>query len=130
MVCLCITVLYVTRLILLLRAFIKAASPSVAFTVENLERECQSYLLPGVASAACFRKLYDVFDTSVGDTGTCIALEWLDTTLAQVKYLPGALNYAIIQSFLRAALSSCVVLANQKFVNTGISIPSRYMEIR
>ncbi|KAF2672887.1 hypothetical protein BT63DRAFT_450913 [Microthyrium microscopicum] len=99
-------------------AFIKAASPSDTTATENLERERQSYLLPGVASAACFRKLYNVFDNSIGSTGTCIALEWLDTTLAEVKYLPGALNYAIIQSFLRAALSSCIVLENQKFVNT------------
>jgi hypothetical protein len=66
----------------------------------------------------------------MGGTGTCIALEWLDTTLAEVKYLPSALNYAIIQSFLRAALSSCIVLENQKFVNTGIGISSRHVEIR
>ena len=130
MVCYCIIVLYITRLILLLRAFIKAASPSDATAMENLERERRSYLLPRVASAACFRKLYDVFDNSMGGTGMCIALEWLDTTLAEVKYLPGALNYAIIQSFLRAALSSCIVLENQKFVNTGISISSRHVEIR
>jgi hypothetical protein len=66
----------------------------------------------------------------MGGTGTCIALEWLDTTLAEVKYLPGAHHYAIIQSFLRAALSSCIVLENQKFVNTGISISSQHVEIR
>ncbi|KAK0114848.1 hypothetical protein ONS96_013330 [Cadophora gregata f. sp. sojae] len=99
-------------------AFIKAASPSDATATENLERERRSYLIPGVASAACFRKLYDVFENSMGGTGTCIALEWLDTTLSEVKYLPGAANYAIIQSVLRAALSSCIVLENQNFVNT------------
>jgi hypothetical protein len=57
-------------------------------------------------------------------TGMYMALEWLDTTLAEVKYLPNMLIYAIIKSFLRAALSSCIVLENQKCVNTGISILS------
>lgn len=130
MVCYGIIVLHITRLTLQLRAFIKAASPSNARAAESLERERQSYLLPEVASSACFRKLYDVFDNSASGTGTCIALEWLDTTLSEVKYVPGAPTYAIIQSVLRAALSSCVVLENQKFVNTGIIISSRHVEIR
>ncbi|PGH01636.1 serine/threonine protein kinase [Polytolypa hystricis UAMH7299] len=71
---------------------------------ENLTRECQSYLLPGVASAACFRQLYDVVNDST------IALEWLDTTLAEVKYQPDMRTYTLIKTFLRAALTSCVVL--------------------
>ena len=130
MVCSCIIPLSFARLILLLRAFIKAASPGDAIATEDMERERQSYLIPGIASAACVRKLYDVFDNSAGSAGTCIALEWLDTTLARVKYLPDALTYAIIQSVLRAALSSCMVLENQRYVNTGISISSRYVEHR
>ncbi|CAP97567.1 hypothetical protein PCH_Pc22g02790 [Penicillium rubens Wisconsin 54-1255] len=37
---------------------------------------------PLVASAQCFRKMYDMIDEST------IALEWLDTTLAELKYCP------------------------------------------
>ncbi|KAF2260207.1 hypothetical protein CC78DRAFT_585097 [Lojkania enalia] len=107
-------------------AFIKAASPSDATSVENLERERQSYLLPGVASAACFRKLYDVFDNSMDGTGMYLALEWLDTTLAEVKYLSDVLTYTIIESFLRAALSSFIVLENQKCVNTVFPTGDRF----
>ena len=61
------------RLTLLFRALIKGASPDNATAAENLDREYQSYCLPGVASAACFRKLYDVI--RVRGSETCIALE-------------------------------------------------------
>lgn len=89
--------------------------------MENLNRECWSYRLPGVASAACFRELYDVIAT-VGSE-MYIALEWLETTLAQLKYLPNMRSYAIIKTFLKAALSSCVILEIQKHVNTGMCYP-------
>ncbi|KAE9980579.1 hypothetical protein EG328_000216 [Venturia inaequalis] len=97
-------------------AFIKGASVGDATAMENLNRECWSYRLPGVASAACFRELYDVIAT-VGSE-MYIALEWLETTLAQLKYLPNMRSYAIIKTFLKAALSSCVILEIQKHVNT------------
>lgn len=54
---------------------------------------------------------------------TTIALEWLDTTLAEVEYKPNTHVYSLIMSVLRAALTSCLVLENQKHVNTGM-IPS------
>lgn len=95
------------------RAIIKVASPDNSTTMENLNRERRSYLLPGVASAACFRKLYDVIDN-----GT-IALEWLDTALAEVKCQPNMRTYVLIKTCLRAVLTSCVILDDQKYVNTG-----------
>lgn len=54
------------------------------------------------------------------DSEMYIALEWLDTTLAQLKYLPNMRTYAIIATFLKAVLESCVVLEIQKYVNTGM----------
>jgi hypothetical protein len=58
------------------RAIIKKALPDDEIATENLDRERHSYRLPGVASASCFRQMYDVIDNRT------IALEWLDTSLA------------------------------------------------
>lgn len=78
-----------------------------------MDRERRTYELPGIASDQCFRKLYDVIDDNT------LALEWLDTTLAEVKYQPDMRTYCLIVTLLRAALSSCVVLEGHKYVNTG-----------
>ncbi|KAJ5199661.1 hypothetical protein N7491_009541 [Penicillium cf. griseofulvum] len=93
-------------------ALIKVASPSDENTTECLQREVLTYRLPGVASAKCFRKLYDIIDDST------IALEWLDTTLAEVKYHPDIKIYSLIKTVLRAAFTSCVILEDHKHVNT------------
>lgn len=97
------------------RAVIKKALPGDEIASENVERECRSYRLPGVASATCFRQLYDVIDNHT------IALEWLDPTLADVKYQPDTHTYAIIKAVIREALTSCVILDRQQYVNTGNS---------
>lgn len=78
-----------------------------------MNRELRTYRLPGVTSTECFRKLHDVIDNST------IALEWLDTTLAEVKYEPDMCTYSLIRSVLRAVLNSCVTLQGHKYVNTG-----------
>jgi hypothetical protein len=57
--------------------------------------------------------MYDVIDDST------IALEWLDTTLAEVEYHPDIRTYSLIGTFLRAAFTGCVVLENHRHVNTG-----------
>ncbi|RAH60505.1 hypothetical protein BO85DRAFT_365314 [Aspergillus piperis CBS 112811] len=77
-----------------------------------MKRERQAYRHPGVASSACFRKMYDEIDSST------IALEWLDTTLAEVKYQPSMRIYSLIVTFMRAALTSCIVLEGYGCVNT------------
>jgi hypothetical protein len=48
------------------------------------------YRLAGVASTECFREMYDVVDNNT------IALEWLDTTLANVAYQPDKCTYSLI----------------------------------
>lgn len=93
------------------RALIKVASPHDEIGTKNMQREVLTYCLPGLSSAKCFRKMYDIIDE------TAIALEWLDTTLAEVKYQPDM--GILIKSVLEAALTSCVVLEGQKYVNTG-----------
>ncbi|KAJ5795040.1 hypothetical protein N7457_001639 [Penicillium paradoxum] len=92
-------------------ALIKRAS-NIEYATENLQREVKIYGLPCVASAECFRKMYEKIDDST------IALEWLDTTLAEVEYHPGMRIYSIIKSVLKAAFTSCVVLEDHKHVNT------------
>lgn len=95
------------------RAIVKTALPDDETASKNLARECQSYRLPGVVSAACFRKMYDIIDNRT------IALEWLDTTLADVKYQPDLRTYALIKTVLKEALTSCDILDAQQHVNTG-----------
>ncbi|KAL3477402.1 hypothetical protein BJX99DRAFT_269811 [Aspergillus californicus] len=73
-------------------AFIKVASPSDAIAMQNLDRERQTYQLP-----------------------VTLALEWLDTTLAEVKYLPDIRTYSLIMTFLRAVLTSRV-LEDHKYI--------------
>lgn len=64
--------------------------------------------------------MYDaMIDDGTDGSVTYIALEWLDTTLAEVKYQPDSLTYALIKTVLKATLTSCVVLEDQKHVNTG-----------
>ncbi|PSN63616.1 hypothetical protein BS50DRAFT_678881 [Corynespora cassiicola Philippines] len=82
-------------------AMIKTVSPEDTIATENLFREYTSYRLPGVSSAACFRQI-----------------EWLDTTLGEVRYQHDMRTYALIKSFLGAALASCAVIDDQKHVNT------------
>ncbi|KAF9890791.1 hypothetical protein FE257_005361 [Aspergillus nanangensis] len=93
-------------------ALIKVASPRDATAMKNMNRELQIYRLPGVNSTGCFRKIYDVINNST------IALEWLDTTMAEIKYQPNMFIYCLIMSVLRASLTSCVILEDHKFVNT------------
>lgn len=110
----CVAYAQILTLTQLPRAIIKKASPEDETATENLVRECHSYLLPGVASTQCFRKMYDVIDKRT------IALEWLDTTLADVKYQPDMRTYALIKTVLKETLTSCDVLDGQQCVNTGI----------
>lgn len=101
---------------------IKTASPDDEIATRDLERERLCYRLPGndgggaVASSSCFRKLYDVIDDCT------IALEWLETTLADVRYQPGMRTYALIRTVLKETLASCEVLESEELVNTGASI--------
>ena len=94
------------------RALVKKAS-NFEYITTNLQREVNIYGLPGVASAQCFRKMYEKIDDST------IALEWLDTTLAEVKYRPDIRTYSIINAVLKAAFTSCLILEDYKYVNTG-----------
>ncbi|KAK1913717.1 hypothetical protein P3342_006960 [Pyrenophora teres f. teres] len=101
-------------------SFIKGASQDDAIAMENLNCECKSYLLPGVASSTCFRKLYDVVDATseAAASDKYVALEWLGITLAQVKYQSGKDNYVLVEKVLSASLHICVVLESQDHVNT------------
>lgn len=49
-----------------------------------------------------------------------VSLEWLETTLSQVKYQSGKDAYVLVEKVLSAALHSCVVLESHDHVNTGM----------
>jgi hypothetical protein len=80
--------------------------------MRSMGREIRAHSIPGVGSSECFRKNM-MFDQNTS------ALEWLDTTLADLKYLSNMSTYSFIMSVLRAALGSCVVLECHGYVNTG-----------
>ncbi|KAJ9302768.1 hypothetical protein DTO271G3_142 [Paecilomyces variotii] len=82
-------------------ATIKAAPPGNATARENLDRERSTYHLHGVFSAVCFRKMYDAMIGSGTDGSQ-----------------PDSLTYALIKTVLKATLTSCVVLEDEKYVNT------------
>ena len=114
MVCHVVPSLYgLLRLTLPPRATIKTASSEDTTATEYLRREYTSYRLSGVSSAACFWQMYDHIDDCT------VSLEWLDTTLAEVKYLPDMRTYTLINSGLGAALVSSDILDRQGYVNTG-----------
>lgn len=49
-----------------------------------------------------------------------IAVEWLVTTLAEVKFRPNMRMYALVKTLLDACLAYCAVFDSQEYVNTGI----------
>lgn len=100
------------------RAIIKTASPDDEMNVAALIREKNTYRLPGVSSALCYRKIYDEIDDNT------VALEWLDLTLQNLKYQPHSLAYSLIMASMRASLASAAVLERQEYVNTG-TVPAR-----
>lgn len=110
--CVASTMSNLLRLTLSPRAVIKKVS-TYEHIARNLQREVKTYGLPEVASAECFRKMYEKIDDST------IALEWLDTTLAEMKYRPEMRVYSVITAVLKAAFTSCVILEDQQHVNTG-----------
>ncbi|KAJ5908739.1 hypothetical protein N7495_001421 [Penicillium taxi] len=93
-------------------AIIKVVSTSDLTAMENLGREIQAYRLPAIASTKCFRKMYDMVGNSV------IALEWLETTLAEVRYESTQCIPSLVVPILEAALNSCVFLEGHQYINT------------
>lgn len=72
-----------------------------------------------MASAVCFREIYDV--TIDDDTGALyLALEWWDITLPEIKYCLDSVIYILIREVLKAILNSCVILDAEGCVNTGM----------
>lgn len=90
-------------------AVIKEASSKHTSTMTDLAREKQTYRLPGIASAACVRKMYDAIDEKT------VALEWLDSTLQDIKYQPTMHTYTLIKESMKSALSCAAILDSHKF---------------
>ena len=63
---------------------------------ENSDRERETYLLDSVSSATCIRKMYEIVASDPDDGENFMALEWLDTTLAQLKYRTQPKSHALI----------------------------------
>ncbi|KAJ5549669.1 hypothetical protein N7535_002394, partial [Penicillium sp. DV-2018c] len=81
----------------------------VTNATKNMQREVLTCQPSDVASAKRFRgKMYDIiYDTT-------IALEWLDTSITEVKYHPDIQTYTLVNSLSRAALSGFLILENHE----------------
>ncbi|KAE8353223.1 hypothetical protein BDV28DRAFT_157211 [Aspergillus coremiiformis] len=71
------------------------ALPSDVIAKENMDRERQTYHLPGINSADCFREMYDKIEST------------------EYIYI-----YSLIMAVLRASLTSCILLEGHQRVNT------------
>ncbi|KAI1120585.1 kinase-like domain-containing protein [Nemania abortiva] len=107
-------------------AVIKTALPNDDVAQQNLRREYDTYRLLEVANSPYFRKMYDGidnpnnFDTDATETTSFLALEWLDSTLADLRYTDVMFNYSIMKAVIDTMLSSSGVLDGQVRVNTDI----------
>ncbi|KAL8698241.1 MAG: hypothetical protein Q9201_006681 [Fulgogasparrea decipioides] len=107
-----------------IRAVIKTAQPDDKTARRNLQREYDTYCLPQVAKSLCFREMYDIigdpqnFDDDAAETVPCLALEWMDSTLAKLSYTDAMHSYTIMKAIIETVLSGSVVLDGQNLVNT------------
>ncbi|KAI2611985.1 hypothetical protein GGR54DRAFT_337877 [Hypoxylon sp. NC1633] len=73
-------------------AVIKTAPPDDECAQEELRREYDVYHLPQVATSPHIRAIYDIisyhlyFDSQANEIIPCLALEWMDLTLADLSW--------------------------------------------
>ncbi|KAF2453077.1 kinase-like domain-containing protein [Lineolata rhizophorae] len=107
-------------------AVIKTALPSDGDAQQNLKREYDTYCLPEVANSPYFREMYDGIDnphnsdTDATETTSFLALEWLDSTLADLRYADVVFNYNIMKVIIENMLSSSDVLDQLSLINLDI----------
>lgn len=75
----------------------------------SLEREYNTYQRPTIAASPCIRALYDIVgdprDFTAGES-TCLVLEWMDCTLAELRPESVRNNHTLLKAFIRASLSA------------------------
>ncbi|KAL8722864.1 MAG: hypothetical protein Q9181_007408 [Wetmoreana brouardii] len=106
------------------KAIIKTAAPDNDDARQCLKRELDVYRLPSIAKSPWFRKMHDVigepqnFDDGTSKPVPCLALEWMDHTLADLPCANAMRSYSIMKAVIETVMSSCVVLGDQQRVNT------------
>ncbi|KAI9819652.1 MAG: hypothetical protein M1826_001113 [Phylliscum demangeonii] len=87
-----------------------------------LKWESAAYAIPSIASSPYFRAMYDIIgdpkklddESDSVDSLPCLALEWMDCTLAQVPSQHHLQNYILINAITHAVLSGLVTLGEEK----------------
>lgn len=106
-----------------MRALIKSGSPEDKGTLESLHREYMVYRKPRIASSTHIRSIIDIVcdhQKPDSDKPSCLVLDWLDCTLADLPYKDHCNNYVLLSSIVRAGLLSLAALHEEGLVHTGM----------
>lgn len=114
----------------LARAVVKTADVNDKVQRECLLREYNNHRRPRIASSKHFRKIFDTIDDQTSWTAQkpfCLALEWMDTTLADIPTESHIENPVLIASLFKTVLGGFGELEQEHIVYTGTPFaPWRY----
>ncbi|KAI4117973.1 MAG: hypothetical protein LQ338_007476, partial [Usnochroma carphineum] len=107
-------------------AAVKCAPPDKKYARRDMKREYEAYRVHKIASNPSFRQFYEIIgdpgdlDDDTGGTTPCLALQWLDTTFADVP-VPLKLDmrsHILIKDIIETLMLSFVSLGQAKAINT------------
>jgi serine/threonine protein kinase len=105
------------------RAVVKTADVNNKVQRECLLREYNNHRRPRIASSQNFRKIFDTINDHTSWTAQkpfCLALEWMDTTLADISTDSHIENPVLIASILKTVLGGFGELEREHLVYTGM----------
>lgn len=110
------------------RAAIKCAPPGKEYARWDLIREYEAYCVDKIASNHYFREFYDVvgdpkgFDDETHDATPRLALEWMNTTFADVLLKPDIRSHVLIKHIIHTLMLSYICLGQAKIINTSTTL--------
>ena len=110
------------------RAVVKTADVNDKVQRECLLREYNNYRRPWIASSKNFRKIYDTVNDQTNWTAQkpfCLALEWMDTTLAVMPSESHVQSPVLVASILKTVLEGFAELEREHLVYSGTPFAPR-----
>ena len=104
------------------RAVVKTADVNNRVQRECLLREYNNYRRPSIASSKNFRKIYDTVNDQTSWTAQkpfCLALEWMDTTLADIPSESHIQSPVLVASILKTVLGGFGELEREHLIYSG-----------
>ena len=105
-----------------IRAVVKTADVKDQVQRECLLREYNNYRRPCIASSKNFRKMYDTVGDQTSWTAQkpfCLALEWIDTTLADLPFESHIQSPVLVARILKTLLGGFGELEREHLVYSG-----------